>query len=64
MRVLFVDDEPNILDSIRRQLRKSYDIVTATSGNAVNRIVVTQLMGACSGARATVSVSLCIRRFR
>ena len=32
MRVLFVDDEPNILDSIRRQLRKSYDIVTATSG--------------------------------
>ncbi|MCL4779551.1 MAG: response regulator [Gammaproteobacteria bacterium] len=32
MRVLFVDDEPNILDSIRRQLRKSFDIVTATSG--------------------------------
>lgn len=32
MRVLFVDDEPNILDSIRRQLRKSHDILTATSG--------------------------------
>ncbi len=32
MRVLFVDDEPNILDSIRRQLRKSFDVVTANSG--------------------------------
>jgi response regulator RpfG family c-di-GMP phosphodiesterase len=32
MRVLFVDDEPNILDSIRRQLRKSFEILTATSG--------------------------------
>lgn len=32
MRILFVDDEPKVLDSIRRQLRKSYDIVTATSG--------------------------------
>lgn len=32
MRVLFVDDEPNVLDSIRRQLRKSHDILTATSG--------------------------------
>lgn len=32
MRVLFVDDEPNILDSIRRQMRKSFDVVTANSG--------------------------------
>ncbi|MBL8199223.1 MAG: response regulator [Chromatiales bacterium] len=32
MRVLFVDDEPNVLDSIRRQLRKSCEILTATSG--------------------------------
>ena len=32
MRVLFVDDEPNVLDSIRRQLRKSHDVLTATSG--------------------------------
>lgn len=32
MRVLFVDDEPNILDSIRRQLRKSFDVLTANSG--------------------------------
>jgi CheY-like chemotaxis protein len=33
MRVLFVDDEPNVLDSIRRQLRKSVDIHTAASGD-------------------------------
>lgn len=32
MRVLFVDDEPNVLDSIRRQLRKSFDVLTANSG--------------------------------
>ncbi len=31
-RVLFVDDEPNVLDGIRRQLRKKVDIKTATSG--------------------------------
>lgn len=28
-RVLFVDDESNVLDGIRRNLRKSFDIVTA-----------------------------------
>ena len=33
MRVLFVDDEPNLLASIRRQLRKTVDIHTATSGD-------------------------------
>jgi len=32
VRVLFVDDEPNILDGIRRQLRKKLVIETATSG--------------------------------
>ena len=31
-RILFVDDEVNVLDSMRRQLRKRYDIVTALSG--------------------------------
>lgn len=31
-RVLFVDDEPNILEGIRRQLRKHVEIDTATSG--------------------------------
>ncbi len=31
-RVLFVDDEPNILDGIRRQLRKKLEVDTAISG--------------------------------
>jgi response regulator RpfG family c-di-GMP phosphodiesterase len=31
-RVLFVDDEPNVLDGIRRQLRGKYKVFTATSG--------------------------------
>lgn len=31
-RVLFVDDEPNILDGIRRQLRKKIHVDTANSG--------------------------------
>ena len=31
-QVLFVDDEPNILDGIRRQLRKKVALDTATSG--------------------------------
>jgi len=33
-RVLFVDDEPNVLDGIRRQLRNRVQIETATSGAA------------------------------
>lgn len=32
IKILFVDDEVNVLDSMRRQLRKRYDIVTASSG--------------------------------
>ncbi|MEO7387320.1 MAG: HD domain-containing phosphohydrolase, partial [Gammaproteobacteria bacterium] len=39
MRVLFVDDEPNVLDSIRRQLRKSVDIHTAPSGSEALRLL-------------------------
>jgi response regulator RpfG family c-di-GMP phosphodiesterase len=31
-RILFVDDEPNVLDGIRRTLRKHSDMHTATSG--------------------------------
>jgi response regulator RpfG family c-di-GMP phosphodiesterase len=31
-RVLFVDDEPNVLDGIRRQLRKHVEVHTASSG--------------------------------
>jgi CheY-like chemotaxis protein len=33
-RVLFVDDEPNVLDGIRRQLRNRLDIETATGAAA------------------------------
>jgi DNA-binding NtrC family response regulator len=33
-RVLFVDDEPNVLASARRQFRKDYDVRTAESGAA------------------------------
>jgi CheY-like chemotaxis protein len=33
-RVLFVDDEPNVLDGIRRQLRNRVELETATSGAA------------------------------
>lgn len=32
IKILFVDDEVNVLDSMRRQLRKRYDVVTALSG--------------------------------
>lgn len=31
-KVLFVDDEPNVLQSIRRNLRKSFDVDTAAGG--------------------------------
>lgn len=33
-RVLFVDDEPRILDGIRRMLRNDYDLEVAVGGNA------------------------------
>ncbi len=33
-RVLFVDDEPNVLEGIRRQLRNRVELETATSGGA------------------------------
>lgn len=32
-RILFVDDEPAVLDGLRRQLRKDYDIRTARAGD-------------------------------
>ncbi|HET7809779.1 MAG TPA: HD domain-containing phosphohydrolase [Steroidobacteraceae bacterium] len=41
-RVLFVDDEPNVLDGIRRQLRNRVDLETATSGNAGLEIIRSQ----------------------
>ena len=39
MRVLFVDDEPNVLDSMRRQLRKVCEIHTAASGEEALRLL-------------------------
>ena len=39
MRVLFVDDEPNVLASIRRQLRKVCDVHTAGSGDEALRLL-------------------------
>ncbi len=38
-RLLFVDDEPNVLDGIRRQLRKRANIETATSGEAALQLI-------------------------
>ena len=32
-KVLFVDDEPNVLQSIRRTLRKEFDLDTAEGGD-------------------------------
>jgi CheY-like chemotaxis protein len=34
VRILFIDDEPNVLDSARRQFRKDFEVHTATSGPA------------------------------
>jgi response regulator RpfG family c-di-GMP phosphodiesterase len=39
MRVVFVDDESNVLASIRRQLRKLCDIHTAASGDEALRLL-------------------------
>jgi CheY-like chemotaxis protein len=41
-RVLFVDDEPNVLDGIRRQLRNRVDLETATSAAAGLDIIQSQ----------------------
>lgn len=38
-KILIVDDEENILSSIRRQLRGKYDLTTAVSGRAALKIV-------------------------
>ncbi len=32
-RVLFVDDEPMLLEGLKRTLRKQYDVTTASSGS-------------------------------
>lgn len=41
-KILFVDDEENILHSLKRELRKRYDISTATSGAAALEIMKRQ----------------------
>lgn len=33
-KILFVDDEPHLLDGIRRILRNGFELDTATSGKA------------------------------
>ncbi|ANO50530.1 HD domain-containing phosphohydrolase [Woeseia oceani] len=40
-KILFVDDEPNVLNSIRRSLRNKFDIDTAESGNEALRKIKT-----------------------
>ena len=41
-KILFVDDEPNILESIKRELRKRFSITTAISGAEALEILKTQ----------------------
>lgn len=38
-RVLFVDDEPNVLNAIRRTLRNEFDVYTAESGKEALRMI-------------------------
>lgn len=38
-RILLVDDEPAILDGLRRQLRHSFDVVTAVGGEGALELV-------------------------
>ncbi|MEQ8205486.1 MAG: response regulator [Woeseia sp.] len=40
-KILFVDDEPNVLNSIRRSLRNKFDIDTAESGDEALRRIKT-----------------------
>jgi len=40
-KILFVDDEPNVLNSIRRSLRNKFDIDTAESGDEALRKIKT-----------------------
>ena len=40
--LLFVDDEPDIVDSLRRSFRKVYSVLTATSGNEALELLKTR----------------------
>lgn len=41
-RILLVDDEPNLLSSLRRQLHSHYDISTAQSGQEAIRVMASE----------------------
>ena len=41
-RILLVDDEPNVLHALTRQLRKRFDLRTAESGEAALRLLKTE----------------------
>ncbi len=41
-RVLCVDDEPNVLEAIKRQLRRKFDLATAADGPAALDLIRTQ----------------------
>ena len=41
-KILFVDDEPNVLQSIQRQLRKRFELTTAEGGEEALRILKEQ----------------------
>lgn len=41
-RVLFVDDEPNVLEALKRQLRRRYELETAASGAQALQVLETQ----------------------
>lgn len=40
--LLFVDDEPDIVDSLRRSFRKAYTVLTATSGDEALEVLKTR----------------------
>jgi len=42
-RILCVDDEPNVLEALRRQLRRQFDLTTATSGDEALAILSQEL---------------------
>ena len=48
-KVLLVDDDPNLLDALRRQYRKRFDLMTAEGGDAALD---------CFGDGTTVAVSV------
>ena len=58
-RVLFVDDEPNVLDGIRRQLRNRVELETATSGSAGLEIIKRPRQWAATGSASSELVQLC-----